>query len=174
MTLNFHVAVLSFPVTMFVCVCVHLLWYGSNPDSSLYAGGAAIFNICGSLSQPCESICERTASQKASTWLAFLSFPIWSPYPQRRAFSSSSSGDIDTHKSEKMEARGKEAMSDLFELNSYVSAHDVNNVLLWYDPSPLTLTPSCLTSTGLSTQWSDPRSNQSDSVRTKVHHSQLL
>lgn len=57
-------AVLSFPVLMFVCLRVHLSWYGSNPDSSLYTAGAAIFNICVSLPQPRKSICDKTASQK--------------------------------------------------------------------------------------------------------------
>lgn len=55
-------AVLSFPV--FVCVCVHLSWYGSNPDMSLCAAGPAIFNICVRFPQPRNSICERTASRK--------------------------------------------------------------------------------------------------------------
>lgn len=55
-----------------------------------------------------------------------------------------------------------------------VSAHGVNNFLPWFDPEPLTLTPTHLTSTGLSTQWSDLVSNQSDPSETEIGWSQLL
>lgn len=64
---------------------------------------------------------------------------------------------------------GKGSSVRLLEQNSYVSAHGVNNFLPWFDPWPLTSNtdPARLTSTGLSTQWSDPVSNQSDSVRPR-------
>lgn len=58
--------------------------------------------------------------------------------------------------------RGKEAVSDCRN-RTHVSAHDVDNFLPWFDPWPLTLTPLVW----LSTQWSDPVSNQSDSLRTR-------
>lgn len=58
--------------------------------------------------------------------------------------------------------RGKEAVSDCRNRTN-VSAHGVDNFLPCFDPWPLTLTPLVW----LSTQWSDPVSNQSDSLRTR-------
>ena len=71
---------------------------------------------------------------------------------------------MSTNQGKKMEARVKEAMSDLFELNSYVSAHGVNNVLLWYDPSPLTLTPPPV--------WPPPDSQHSEVTQEVINQTQ--
>lgn len=63
--------------------------------------------------------------------------------------------------------RGKEAVSDY---RNRTHVHAVDNFLPWCDPWPLTLTPTVW----LSTQWSDPVSNQSDPFENKKHQSQVL
>lgn len=110
--------------------------------------------------------------QKAPKWPPFLSFLIWNAYSHWRVSSSSSSYDIDIIWKHRGEGKGSSVR--LLEQNSYVSAHGVNNFLPWFDPKPLTLTPTHLTSTGLSTQWSDLVSNQSDPSETEIGWSQLL
>lgn len=72
-----------------------------------------------------------------------------------------------TQQSEKWKAREKEAMTGCW-IRAHMCQHTVS-ITFCFDLTPLTSNtdPSCLTSTGLSTQWSDPRSNQSDSVRPR-------
>lgn len=62
--------------------------------------------------------------------------------------------------------RGKKAISDCWN-KTHLCQHivSVKFCLIW--PLTSNIDPSGLTSTGLSTQWSDPRSNQSDSVRPR-------
>lgn len=130
-------------LSLCLCLCVYVfICCDSNPDWSLCAGGAAIFNICVSLPQPRESICERTASQKLPNGFLSSLFPIWAAYLHRGAFPSSSSRDIEPNIRKKRKARGKEAMTGCW-IRAHMCQHTVS-ITFCFDltpPRPLTPTP---------------------------------
>lgn len=96
---------------------------------------------------------------KASTWPPFLSLPLPTNLNCKAFFPYSV---ILISLIRKIVAEGKEAMSDCWS-TTHTCQHMASIMFcLWFYPWPLTLTPSCLTPSGLSTQSSDPRSNQSD------------
>lgn len=125
-------AVLSFPVLMFVCVfitCVALI---------LTWGGGSISNICISLPQPCKCICEKTLFQIYPKWPPFLSSQILPV----------------TLTSVRGEKKQRQIVGS--ELTCVSKRHQQCSVSV-LGPWPLTLTPPiCLTSTWVSAQPSDP------------------
>lgn len=123
-------AVLSFPVLMFVClVSVHLLWYDSNPDSSSRLGVLPFLTYAlASLSPASPSV---RGLQSKSFQMA--SFPLSVFIPESISSSCVTLESIIGKKKNKAE-RGDEAMSDCWN-RAHMCQHNVS-IMFCFDLTP--------------------------------------
>lgn len=114
-----------FPCINVLCLC-SFVWYGSNPDWSLYAAGLPYLTyVSASLSPASPSV--RGLHPKASKWPPFLSKSEFTPKRSFPLFWIQQSGN---------RGEGKGCHVKLLDHSSYVSAHGVNNVLPDLTPDP--------------------------------------